>query len=81
MFVESNLRPLIVSSPAVFENCINTVPVNSVTTRFNAIYERCVSEESSEKETTAAPDTDCTDNDEASGCADTDELSNSYILA
>lgn len=73
MVVESNLRPITLSTPAIFESCVNTIPVTAVAARFGEIYERCHPTEQ-ETTTTAEPD----DGDDASG--NFDELSHSYIM-
>lgn len=73
MVVESNLRPIIMSTPGTLEYCVNTVPVNAVAARFIEIYESC---KPIEQETTTTADSD--DADDASGSFD--ELTTDYIL-
>lgn len=76
MVVESNLQPIVMSTPYIFESCVNTIPVNAVAARFSEIYERCKPSDIEEQEDTTTVEPD--DGDDASGSID--ELSHSYIL-
>lgn len=85
--VQANLRPVVESSPAIFQNCINTIQTDSIAIKFDEIYKRCHPSEQTTTTTTTTtksttpvesstitPDSD----DDASG--NFDELSHSYFL-
>lgn len=85
--VQANLRPIVQSSPMIFENCINTIPTNNVAEKFDEIYERCRPVEDTTTTTTTTPvdSTTVEPDDDASGNFE-DELAtnlggqNSYFL-